>query len=174
MAASYRGSYTPGKIDIPTGGVFVKDGTTVIATGTEMNLLSATATADPTPGPWVASSRWAKTTYDFDVSGGAQGAIGLGVSLPDNALVLGAYLEKITAFTSGGASTVAISAEGANDIVTATAYNNAAFTADVNPAAAVNATPFKTTQAREITLTIASADLTAGKYHIWVEYLVGA
>lgn len=55
-------------------------------------------------------------------------AHGLGVIIPDAAIVINAFCEVVTTFTSAGADagTIAISIEGANDIVAALAISDGA------------------------------------------------
>lgn len=172
MAASYRGRYTPGTIEVPAGGSLKLAGTAISSSAAELNLLDADNT-EPADGAWAALTRWAKVEYDFATDGGAISAINLGVAIPNNAILLSGIVEKISAFTSGGSATVAISVEGANDVITATAFDNAQFTANIAPAAALAGTQFKTTDARNVTLTIAGAPITAGKYNFHLEYLIG-
>lgn len=113
--------------------------------------------------------------YDFSEDGGGIGDIVIG-TIPDNTTITKAHYEVITPFTSAGAATVAIStSQVANEIVTATAYNNAVFNAGAHDAipdgTAANFTT-KSTAARNIILTIATADLTAGKIYVYYEYVV--
>lgn len=120
-----------------------------------------------------------KFQYDFADLGGAQGAITLtddadaAQTIPDNAVIVRATLEGITTATSGGAATVALGYTGNTDaFIAATAYNNGEF----NAAVETNLTaeiPIKTTAAVSVLATIASADLTAGKFNIWIEYYEG-
>lgn len=116
--------------------------------------------------------------YDFAKQGGAVGAIGLGSFLPDNAIIVGGFLDVITTFTSAAdTATIAIHAESANDIVTAVAINvgtpwDAGLQAII-PDEVTIAGAFKTTQAREITATIAVQAVTAGRLRGYLEYVVG-
>jgi len=121
--------------------------------------------------------------YDFGINGGAQGDIDLaivsnGMALPNNAVVVRAWYEIITPFTSDGGSTVAfgVDVDDAGGLKGATAFGDASYAAgfhDFLPdGTAVNFTT-KTTDARAIILTIAGgADLTAGKVRVWCEYVV--
>jgi parallel beta-helix repeat protein len=121
------------------------------------------------------TTRIVSTIYDFDVDGGAVSTINLGVTLPDNASIIRAWYETLTDPTSGGAATIAITtAEAANEIVTATAFDNAVFDPGYHDAipdgTAANFTT-KTTAARTIDFVIGGAALTAGKIRIWMEYI---
>jgi len=116
-----------------------------------------------------------KVTYDFDVDGGGQGAlpIGGGTQIPDNAIITNCYFELETTITSGGSATIALGYETNTDaFIGATAYNNAAFTGTVS--AKTNDLPIKTSAAHLPLVTIATADLTAGKFSLYIEYIEGA
>jgi hypothetical protein len=133
----------------------------------------------------------------YDVSGGDSGATaahGLGVYIPDNAIITRAWVDVVTTFADGASdsATIALSVQGAGDLVAAIAISNAsnvwdagvrgtkvgAFALDGNAltqvamAAAGAATLIKTTAVREITATVATAALTAGKLNVFVEYLI--
>lgn len=108
--------------------------------------------------------------YDFALHGGAIGDITLaGDTIPSGAQVFGAHIITKTALTSGGAATVALKVEAANDIIAATAYNAAPFTG--TPVAAAEKT-IKTTAARSVVATIAAQTVTAGKFWVVVEFWV--
>ena len=115
--------------------------------------------------------------YDFDVNSGATGSYRLG-QLFDNAIITRAFYQTITDPTSGGAATIAIevATDDANGIVTATAYDDAVFDPGYHEAiqsGAVTNFTTQTTAIRDVNLTIAGADLTAGKIKVWWEYVVG-
>ena len=167
----YRGRGFPGTVNVAKVGGLSLAGTAVTATASELNLLDADST-EPADGAWAATTRWAKAEYDFATDGGGQGDIALGVTIPDNAIVIGGFLEGITAVTSGGSATVAIKLQSAADILAATGKASLTGTA-VIPGAAVMSAPFKLTAARVVTITVATADLTAGKFNVWIEYFVG-
>ena len=118
----------------------------------------------------------ASFTYDFSVHGGALGPINL-MPLPDNATAIKAFYEQRIAFTSGGAATVSlgVATDDAVGILTATAFDNAIFATGYHDTAcdgtATNFTT-KTTAARYIIMGIAGAVLTAGKFKLWIEYIV--
>lgn len=124
--------------------------------------------------------RVAKATYDFAVHGGAIGAINLGVTIPANAIVCGGFIEVLTTCTTAGADagTMAISVEGANDIVTATAVSaggniwDAGKQAIIPKANTPESTGVKTTVARAITATIATQAFTAGKFNVFLFFVV--
>jgi len=139
-------------------------------------------------------------TADNDSSGVSNKTIaahGLGVYLPDNAIITNAWYDVITTFTSAtDAGTIAIKLQTANDLVSALAISDAsnifdsglhgtltAGTTTLTEATPntrtqiVNATDIiagfiKLTAEREITITVAVEALTAGKLVIFVEYVI--
>lgn len=117
--------------------------------------------------------------YDFAVDGGAIGAItmrgsgSLGAAIPNGAVILGGYIEIDTGFTTGTAATMAISIEGANDLQTATVVSGAPFSTTGRKAIVpvwTAASTVKTTAARNLTATIATGTVTAGKGRVVVFY----
>jgi hypothetical protein len=146
------------------------------------------------------SVRVFKGTYDFSLQGGAIGTISLldamqtyplsqptllGNSrtfpvlyLPPGFIVLNALIDVITAPTSGGSPTIAISTGvNAGDIKAATAYGS--YTGlvagiPVNTAATAVKVPLTTAQPGSIaTIAIATAALTAGKFNVHLEGYLG-
>ena len=138
---------------------------TIIGVATEYSLKNAQS--------WLKEVRTG--LYDFGVSGGVAGSFTLG-NIPDNATITRAWYEVITPFTSGGAATVALGvvSDDASGILTATAYGDAAYNAGYHDATpdgtATNFTTISTAQ-RNVVLTVAAADLTAGKIRLWYEYI---
>ena len=121
--------------------------------------------------------RTLKVSYDFAVDGGTAGAITLkdafgdAAYLPDNAVIVGAWVEGITDLVSSGSATVALGYTGAaTALVGATAKDNAMWNVDAVTALALS----KTTQKSSILATIATAALTAGKFDVMIHYYVGA
>jgi hypothetical protein len=119
--------------------------------------------------------------YDFAVDGGAistitlrsAGGANLGNSIPSGSVITGGYIEVDTAVTSGGTPAVSIQIEAAGDLVAsgtiAAAGLNATGRKSVVPVF-TGATSLKTTAARAITLTVATATLTAGKFRVVLWY----
>jgi hypothetical protein len=118
----------------------------------------------------------------FDATGGkAIASYGLGVILPDNAIITRSWYDVITTFTSAGADagTIALSIP-TNDvagIVAATAISaggniwDAGLHEGIQDGAATNMS-VKTTAARELTADVAVQDLTAGKLVLFCEYVI--
>jgi hypothetical protein len=111
--------------------------------------------------------------YDFAVDAGAQSTIAItaGLPIPSGSVIIGGYVDVTTQLTSGGAATIACQVEAANDILTAVAV--ASWTVgrkNILPVLATGAltasTAVKTTAARNISIVIAAADLTAGVFNV--------
>lgn len=125
-------------------------------------------------------------------------AHGLGVYIPDNAIITKAWYDVITTFTSptSDAATIALHVQGAGDLVAAndiadstapydaglhgTLLGYPAFGADaahdtaLEVAALFAGSMLKTTAERELTATVAVEALTAGKLILFVEYVLSA
>lgn len=113
--------------------------------------------------------------YDFAVDGGAAGTLTLrgDNSIPAGSVIMGGYLEVLTAVTSGGAATIGVSSEGASDLVAAAAVSGAPWSTTGRKSLIpvfTGATTVKTTVARSLAIVIATAALTAGKFRVVVFY----
>jgi len=111
--------------------------------------------------------------YDFAIDGGAVGDIALrGDRLPNDAVVDRGMIHVNTALTSGGSATIANKILSAGDVLAAAAV--ASFSAnallDTVPVGTA-ATSIRTTSAGlGVTMTVAVAALTAGKFTLALEY----
>jgi hypothetical protein len=119
--------------------------------------------------------KFVRGRYDFAVDGGAVGTIAITAEkIPANAIILGGLVEVDTAVTSGGSATVAVQVEGAGDIVAAAAVSGAPWSTtgrkSVVPAF-TGATTVKTTAARDISIVVAAAALTAGVVDVYLAYI---
>ena len=112
--------------------------------------------------------------YDFAKDGGAVGDIELGPYLPVNAIITSGMIHVETAATSGGSATVALKVNTAEDVLAATAVGSLTLNAllDVVPVGTA-ATAIRTTALKKLTMTIATATLTAGKIRVVLEYYLG-
>jgi hypothetical protein len=118
-----------------------------------------------------------RAKYDFATQGGAVSTINLldeegnAVKLPDNAIITDVIIDVITAPTSGGSATIAVGAVASNDLLGATAI--ASFTGILQgvPDDAV-ANMIKLSAEATLDMTIATAALTAGKFIVFVDYVV--
>jgi hypothetical protein len=125
--------------------------------------------------------RVAKATFDPSATAGMRtiGAHGLGVTIPDNAIICGGFIEVLTTFTSAtDAGTIAVHAQTANDIRAAVAIStgtswDAGMQAIVPKANTPESTGIKLTAAREITATVAVEALTAGKATVFIYFVQG-
>lgn len=124
------------------------------------------------------SQKTAVGEYDFAVQGGAISTItltstsSLGNAVPNGAVIHGGYIEVDTILASGGAATVAVGLESTNDLLAATAFGSAPWSSTgrkvIIPVGA--ATSVKSTASRAITITIATAALTGGKFRVVLFY----
>lgn len=148
-----------------------------VATGLDANSYSDEGVTLASYRIWPAGTRSQciqvfHAIYDFAVDGGAQGEIvpALTVQIPKNVILIGATLDVPAAFTSGGAATVAVgttAGSAANSIRVATAIATLSLNALVNGSVTF-AAPVKMSAAGNISVTVAAADLTAGKMEILV------
>lgn len=132
-------------------------------------------------GGSVGRVKFARGDYSFAVDGGAVSTIALTGStfIPAGSIIVGGFIEVTTTLTSGGAATIAVQVESAGDICAATAV--ASWTTGVKnvlPArtsgSLTASTAVKTTAARDISIVIASAALTAGVFKVVLEYVNAA
>jgi hypothetical protein len=140
-----------------------------------MSPIIETTVAEGTPGP---RKKIARGVYDFAVDGGAVSTIALmgATNIPSGAIITGGFIEVHTQLTSGGAATIAVQVNAANDILPAVAV--ASWTTGIKkiiPASAgandlSAAAVVKTTAARDISIVIAAAALTAGRFSVVLEY----
>lgn len=125
--------------------------------------------------PTVTELKAIRGRYDFAVDGGAIGAINLtGESLPANAYILGGFLEVDTVL-AGATATMALSAEGAGDLSAATVVTGAPYSTTGRKSLIpvfTGASIVKTTAARKIFGTIATAAVTAGVFDVVLFYVV--
>ncbi len=167
---------TGANLELDSGAVFKLTGTTVTATGAELN--KTDDTVEDVYADGVGLVRIVKATWDFAVDGGSVSAIDLGAGVPDNCLILGGMLDVQTTCQSTGGGTDlaagAISVEGANDIITAVTIV-AATDWDQGLHAIIPvytaATAIKTTSASNIVFTISVQDMTAGKFTVILFYI---
>ena len=128
--------------------------------------------------------RWKTFEYDFARQGGTVGAktltkVGGGVQkLPDNAVILGYYVEPVTSLASAGSATVALGSDdsglGAAALKAATAFDNAMYAAATQTLDKASlASKVNKAGGTSLLATIAAAALTAGKFRVHVKYREG-
>ena len=117
----------------------------------------------------------AKFSYDFAAQGGAAGDITLvGTPLPIKAVVWDGVVDVITPLTGGAGATAAVStSQSANDLITAADITGAPWSTAGSKAivpVGTAAASIKMTAARAPKLVVATNDLTAGKFNLFIEY----
>lgn len=178
------------KLVVPNGSTLEVAGVTVDSSTLAMNGLTASAAelnlldgAADVAANGLGFLRVARATFNPSATAGERtiAAHGLGVTIPDDAIIVGGFVEVNTTFTSAtDAATVAINVEGANDIVSAIAISDVSNPWDAGRKAIVpkantpESTSVKLSAAREITATVAVEALTAGKATVFLYYVVGA
>ena len=125
------------------------------------------------------SVKTVQAEYDFAVDGGAVSTITLraapdtgdnqGNTIPAGAVITGGYIDVLTAVASA-TGTVAVTAESAADILAATGQAGLTLGRKSIVPAGTGATAVKTTATRSISITIATAVLTAGKFRVVLFY----
>jgi hypothetical protein len=129
------------------------------------------------PIPEGITGRGAKTVravYDFAVDGGAVGTIPLlgSTDIPNGALVMGGYMEVHT-IVAGAGATAAVQCQAANDIISAAAVSGAPWSTTGLKAVVplyTATTMIRLTAARDISLVITAAVLTAGRFSVVLFY----
>lgn len=180
------GTYQP-KVYRKSGGdeqVIASGGKITVESGGSIALdEGATVTGAAYAADGLGSLRLARATFDPSAVTGDRtiAAHDLSVTLPINAIVVGGFVDVITTFTSAtDAATIALSVQGANDIVAAIAISDVGNPWDAGKHAIIpkantpETTGVKCTAARAITATVAVEALTAGKAVVWLYYVVSA
>lgn len=130
-------------------------------------------------GIWNPAIGSAVMNYDFEREGGAVGLITPFTSplIPDNAIIIGGVIDILTTLTSGASATISLgTSAGSSDAslkaLTAVATWAAGVTVPVIPVFTA-ATWIKMTAPGRLTLSVAVAALTAGKFDLTVFYISG-
>lgn len=120
--------------------------------------------------PKLNSAYW---QYDFAKHGGKVGDIViLPKALPKGCLAMHGMIFCNTQVTSGGAATIALRLVGSGDVLAATAISG--FTANTAIGTKLDFTAgnsINIVQPIELTMTVAVADLTAGKFVVAVQWM---
>lgn len=120
--------------------------------------------------------RVAKATYSFAVDGGAQGTItpATNALIPKDAIITAVFVDCTTNVAPATGATIAINGGGSTLVSAATATSHGLNTGTVKKSLALasSATAIKAASNGYITLTVATADLTAGVVNIYVEYTI--
>lgn len=117
--------------------------------------------------------------YDFAKQGGAIGALTLsGPSLPEGAVIVDSYIDVRTVPTSGGSATISVGIVSAIDLNSVDAISGAPWSStgqvdpDNGPSAGAESGYIRITSSdfRVVRITVAVADLTAGKFFVVLVY----
>jgi hypothetical protein len=145
-------------------------------TGDAQSTIAATAAL---PAPIGFSGlRVAHAIFSFAVDGGVTGLI-TPVStavIPANAIIIGGTVNVVAAVTSLGSATLSVgtsAGSSASALLAATAKASLTLAAILN-AVPTLAVPVKMSAAGSITVTVGSADLTAGKVEIFLFFVVAS
>jgi phage-related tail protein len=128
--------------------------------------------------------RHAAGEYDFAVDGGAISTIvmrsspadPLGNDIPNNAVILGGYIEVDTLLTSGGAASVGINSEAVGDILATALISGAPWSTTGRKSIIpvfTGVTTVKTSARRTLAVAITAATVTAGKFRVVLVYMAG-
>ena len=135
------------------------------------------STLDGSTGVRPGGAHRATFDYNFSRDGGLVDTQLLrGPVLPRNAIIKDAYIDVNEVLTSGGGATVAIGFLTTTDLHSAAAISGAPWSstgqkdADNGPEPGTESGYIKLTSALGLQMTIASAALTAGRFHVVVEY----
>ena len=112
--------------------------------------------------------------YDFALHGGAVGTITVANDvIPDDAVIQDGFCEVKTAIVSGGSATIALHINSSEDIMAAAAKTSFSAEAllDIVPDGAA-ANMIKTAAKQNLSVVIAVADVTAGKFWVCLRYIV--
>ena len=156
-----------------------ENGTEITPSAVDLNLLDGAA-APVFAATSLGFVRVAQAGFDTTPAANKTvGAKPLGITIPANSLIIGGGYDVLTTFTtaSADAGTIAIHAQAANDLVTATAVSAGGNIWDQGRHDIVpdgtGSTAVKTTTAKEVTLTVGGQALTAGLLNVWVIYIPG-
>jgi hypothetical protein len=163
-------------VDTSTGELYVNTGSATSCTFQAVGDLTTKATDG------LRSVKVARATFAWDDAWADGVAFGLGVTLPDNAIITRAYYDVLTTFAGDGddTSTISLLLPTDGDLVADTAIKTAGDAWDAGLHECIQdgtaANMKKLTAARELQalVTIAATDtaLTAGELVLFVEYVV--
>jgi hypothetical protein len=118
----------------------------------------------------------ARGNYNFATEGGAQSTIGLfgATSIPNGAIVIGGYILVTTPIVGAGAS-IAVQVNAAGDLQAAAAISGAPWSTagvkNIIPRLNDAATWITLTAARDISVVISAAAVTAGLFDVYLFWL---
>lgn len=180
VSGSFAGQAGPGTplIDFLNGVSYINIGTLASPIWATDNLPVPAGIAGGVAGGGLGVIGNAKMTYVFGVDGGAISTITPANSptLPANAIILGGTIDITTTLTSGGSATIALGlGSGAQVASLKAALAVASWTAGQLALIPIftAATYVKVAAATRLTLTVATAALTAGVFDVNLVYIQG-
>ncbi len=125
------------------------------------------------------AARFVSVLYDYltDPTEGIAGPKILDSTFPDNSTIVRAYYEVLTAFTSGGAATIAfgIDVDDPAGLLVAVAYDDPALSVGyhdfIPDGTAANFTT-KSTAIRDLIMVIGGSGILLGKVRVWYEFII--
>lgn len=142
-------------------------GALTIAAGAVEESMLAVATADG-----LNAMRVARATLDCGVEDCSAGTVGMGVTIPAKAILLRAWYYTVTQFVDGGAGTVALQCEDSGNIDAAADITGITVGTITQTDLVAGAEVAAIAAACEISAVIATAEQTAGKLILYVEYVI--
>lgn len=111
-------------------------------------------------------------TYDFTVQGGASAtSLHLGVSLPSKAIITRSYIDTVTALAGTGATVAVSTGEAYENIKAQTAI--ASYADQIDGVSSGAASAFKKqTAERGVYVDVKNTALTAGKFKVYIQYVM--
>ena len=133
-------------------------------------------TGVPTSSEGLTGRGVARATYSFASEGGAVGAVSLGVTIPDNAIMYDGYIDvtsPILPMTND--TTIAIGVNAANDILAAVLATNTFAANGIKATVPLGtaASAVKATNALPVKVTIGTSPVTGGVFTVFLEYDIG-
>jgi len=158
------GDYWDESGNIVNSGTITSSGAMSAASISSSGLINSTSTADG-----LGTKNVAKASYSYATDGGVTGAVtSLGVTIPDNAVIIGGYID-VTTGTLPLTSTFAIQLNTANDI-----YSASTNLQDVGISAIVPvytaATAVKATNDLAVSVLMNTTTVTQGEFTVVLEY----
>lgn len=120
----------------------------------------------------AARDRMYRVVYDVEVNGGDTGdPIGLGTIVPANVVITRAWMDIVTGVTLNGGGTVALNVENPSDLFTPHAAPSPVGRVECEPDGTIG-NMIRTTEPREVSVTIAGNHVLTGKFIVFIEYVM--
>jgi len=172
-----------GEIDVESGGALKLAGVAITSTAAELNLMDGVTatvaelnqtdeTSQSSDGKLL--KKIVRATLDCGASSCVAGTVSMVQTLPAKAIITQAYFFTVTQFVDGGAGTVALHCEDADNIFAAADITGIVVDTITSGVPIGTAGTMAAGLAAQctITATIAVAEQTAGVLNLWVEYVI--